>query len=196
MKTSRQKLIDATFEELYKYGYSGTSLGNILINSGVKKGSLYHHFSSKKELVLAMIKEKFLERVEKNWEGLKRHDADTIDTLISILKNGDRDFQNGCPMGNILQECSGLDEDFINLIDEILSLWEKIFEDTIAKAIKKGEIKTVNSKEMALFLIAVYEGAILMSKRSKSQKEYKICIEQLEFLLNSLRVEEQRKTKV
>ncbi len=189
MKSSKQKLLDATFEEIYKNGYNGTSLGDILKNSGVKKGSLYHHFSSKKELVLEMMREQFIKRVEENWKELSNSDVNTIDILISTLKNRDKDFQNGCPLGNILQECSSLDNDFAKVMDDILKIWEKIFEEAINKAIKKGEIKGVDAKQLALFLIAVYEGAILVSKRSKSEKEYKICIAQLDNLLNSLKVE-------
>jgi len=187
MKSSRDKLIDATFQEIYKKGYSGTSLGDILENSQVKKGSLYHHFSSKKDLVLAMIKEKFLKRVEENWQELSQKDEDIIDTLILVLKGKDKNFSNGCPLGNVLQECSNLDEDFVVLMDEILKGWEKLFENALSKAIEKKEIKNVDAKEMALFLIAIYEGAILMSKRSKSSKEYQICINQLEHFLNLLK---------
>jgi len=188
MKSSRQKLIDATFQEIYKSGYSGTSLGNILKNSGVKKGSLYHHFSSKKDLVLAMIRDKFLKRVEDNWQQLSQANEGIIDTLILILKGKNKNFQNGCPLGNILQECSSLDEDFIKLMDEILKSWEKLFKDALNKAVEKNEIKSIDTKEMSLFLIAIYEGAILMSKRSKSSKEYQTCINQLEFFLNSLKI--------
>ncbi len=188
MKDSRSKLIDATFEEVYKNGYSGTSLGDILEKSGVKKGSLYHHFSSKKDLVLAMIREKFLKRVEENWKELSQSSENIIDTLLLILKNKDKNFQNGCPLGNVLQECSSLDEDFVKLMDEILNSWGKLFEDALKKAISKNEIQTVDTKAMSLFLIAVYEGAILMSKRSKSSKEYNECINQLDFFLNSLKI--------
>jgi TetR/AcrR family transcriptional repressor of nem operon len=80
-----------------------------------------------------------------------------------------------------------LDEDFVKLMDDILKSWEKLFEDALNKAIEKKEIKNINTKEMSLFLIAIYEGAILMSKRSKSSKEYQICINQLEFFLNSVK---------
>jgi TetR/AcrR family transcriptional repressor of nem operon len=119
---------------------------------------------------------------------LSQTNEDIIDTLILILKGKDKNFQNGCPLGNVLQECSGLDEDFVKLMDDILKSWEKLFEDALNKAIEKQEIKNINTKEMSLFLIAIYEGAILMSKRSKSSKEYQICINQLEFFLNSLKI--------
>ena len=50
-KSSRDKLLDVTFNEVYKYGYCGAATANILKKAGVPRGSMYHHFESKKALV-------------------------------------------------------------------------------------------------------------------------------------------------
>jgi len=56
-QTTREKLLDYTFEEVYIHGYNATSIDSILKKAKVPKGSMYHHFKSKKELVLAMVGE-------------------------------------------------------------------------------------------------------------------------------------------
>lgn len=53
--TSRDKLLDVTFEEVYRFGYCGAGTATILKKAGVPRGSMYHHFSSKKVMVMAMI---------------------------------------------------------------------------------------------------------------------------------------------
>lgn len=47
-QTNRDNLLDVTFEEVYKYGYGGAATASILKKEGVPKGSMYHHFKSKK----------------------------------------------------------------------------------------------------------------------------------------------------
>lgn len=187
MSDIRTRLIDATFEEVYQKGYHTASLSKILELANTKKGSMYHYFPSKKAMVLAMIEEKHKVRIENFWQELKECEENILETFIHILKGRDKNFKNGCPLGNILQECSNLDEDFVKVIDEILTLWEELFKEALTKAIEKEEIKEIDVDEVALFLIALYEGALLLSKKSASSKEYSICINQLEIFLNSLK---------
>jgi TetR/AcrR family transcriptional repressor of nem operon len=44
METTRDKLINATFDEVFSHGYQGASLCDILAKAGVHKGSMYHFF--------------------------------------------------------------------------------------------------------------------------------------------------------
>jgi len=53
MENTREKLIEATYEEVYSHGYQGASLSNILSNANVHKGSMYHFFKNKKNLYFA-----------------------------------------------------------------------------------------------------------------------------------------------
>lgn len=61
---TREKLLDITFEEVYIHGYAATSVDTILKKAGITKGSMYHHFKSKKELVLAMIEERLFVKMD------------------------------------------------------------------------------------------------------------------------------------
>ena len=57
----RTRLIDATLDCLEDYGYHGTSLNRILERAGVSKGAWRHHYSSKKELIIAAARERLFE---------------------------------------------------------------------------------------------------------------------------------------
>lgn len=188
MSDIRQRLIDATFEEVYTKGYHAASLSCILKTAQAKKGSMYHYFSSKKHMVLEMIKEKVQKQNKNFWIELDSCEDNIISSLILILKNtSNRDFANGCPLANLLQECSSDEKDFLELLNSIFSDWDKLFQEALKKAINNNEIRDVDVKSTSLFLIATIEGAILLSKRSASSYEYNICINQLELYLNSLK---------
>lgn len=52
---SRQKFIDAATALVREQGYAETSVDDICARAGVKKGSFFHHFRSKEDLLLATI---------------------------------------------------------------------------------------------------------------------------------------------
>jgi len=58
-KTStREKILNSAYKLFYKKGFNGTSIDDILKDAQLNKGSLYHIFKSKKEVLLAVIEEK------------------------------------------------------------------------------------------------------------------------------------------
>ena len=64
MSDIRERLLEATFHEIHEYGYHAASLSRILKKAEAKKGSMYHYFSSKKEMALVMIEEKLKKGVK------------------------------------------------------------------------------------------------------------------------------------
>ncbi|MDD2382701.1 MAG: TetR/AcrR family transcriptional regulator [Sulfurospirillaceae bacterium] len=188
MRDTKERLIEATFNEVYQKGYNTASLSTILERAQTNKGTMYHYFSSKKTMVLAMIEEKYQNRMKENWQDLEASEDNIIDTLLVILKNKEKNFTYGCPLGNILQECSVFDDDFTKLLRTIFKNWEELFQKALLKAIANKEIKEIDVERIALFLIALYEGALLLSKKSGSSKEYDSCIAQLEYFLNTLKI--------
>ncbi|UOR13378.1 TetR/AcrR family transcriptional regulator [Halobacillus amylolyticus] len=54
---SKQKIIDVSLECFAYHGYENTSLTDIASKVGIKKPSLYNHFSSKEEIFLEVLKE-------------------------------------------------------------------------------------------------------------------------------------------
>lgn len=190
MSDVRNRLIDATFQEVFTSGYAGASLANILKRAGVKKGAMYHYFSSKKEMVLAMIEEQQHQRIENKWRRLIEEEDNTLEVLTSILQDTKSwDLTNGCAFGNLLQESFDQDEDFANLLEEILERWKNLFKEALRKAQEKNQInKNTNIEQCSTFIIASLEGAILLNKKSKDTKNFDDTMAQLIEFLNTLKI--------
>ena len=187
MKPVRERLMDATFEEVYQNGYQGASLANILARADVKKGSMYHYFSSKEEMVLAVIDERIKVRSTLLWEKLRQTNKAIIPTLLEILKNTQtRDFTRGCPIGNLLQDAPALQISIHEAITAHIKIWKEWFKEALDKAVALGEIRCENTLALSTFLIAAIEGAILLAKQGGEETEYLTCIDHLESYLNSL----------
>ncbi len=190
MQDVRTRLIEATFQEIFSKGYTGASLANILNRAEVKKGAMYHYFPSKKDMVLAMIDEKLAQRIEKKWKDVANTNEDIIESLISILQDVNSwDLTNGCPLGNLLQEPLEQDEDFAQILTSILDNWRNLFANILQKAKENKQLnENVDTNQCATFLIASIEGALLLSKKYKDNKDFESCMNQLTLYLNSQRI--------
>ena len=66
--TKRDRLIDTALELFNRDGYRATGIDKILAEAGVAKMTLYNHFGSKDELILAALK-----RRDVRWRDWLRH---------------------------------------------------------------------------------------------------------------------------
>lgn len=189
MQDVRTRLIESTFQEVFSKGYTGASLSQILNRAEVKKGAMYHYFPSKKDMVLAMIEDKIEDRIKNKWNPLVDTNENIIDSLIFILKDiNSWDFTNGCPLGNLLQESLEYDEDFSEILTQILNSWKELFTSILQKAKENGQLnENVETNQCATFLIASIEGALLLTKKYKNNNDFEACMNQLTLYLNSQR---------
>ncbi|AXH14608.1 TetR/AcrR family transcriptional regulator [Malaciobacter mytili] len=190
MQDIRTRLIEATFQEVFSQGYNKASLSNILEKANTKKGSMYHYFPSKKDMVLAMIEEKIENRLKIKWEALEKKDKGILDAFIAILKDTPNwDLTYGCPLGNLLQEFLNEDKEFEQLLNTILDKWKNQFINILQKAKDNKELKEdTNIEELAIFLMSSIQGALLLTKKYTTDKLFVASMNQLISYINSLRV--------
>ncbi len=55
LRNTKEKILTATEQLIYKKGYTGTSINDILDETATGKGQFYYYFDSKKEASLAVI---------------------------------------------------------------------------------------------------------------------------------------------
>src|ERR1700722_15296049 len=103
---TRQRLLQAAFREVYRYGFQSAGVDTILATTNVTKGALYYHFKSKEALGYAIIEEIIAKLPRDRWllplEQSK--DNDPIENFIGILQTKParpRDIKGGCPLVNL-----------------------------------------------------------------------------------------------
>src|SRR4051812_49535842 len=114
---TRERLLQAAFEEIYRHGFQGASLETILEQAGVTKGALYHHFPDKASLGYAVVDEVVKGLLLERWGVLEPPSGDPITALQRILRGRvanltSREVELGCPLNNLAQEMSPLDQRF------------------------------------------------------------------------------------
>ena len=60
---TRKAILDAAFHQIYRKGFQGAGLNEIIEKSGLTKGALYHHFKDKKQLSYAVVDETIAQKV-------------------------------------------------------------------------------------------------------------------------------------
>src|SRR5579864_1818299 len=103
---TRQRLLQAAFREVYRYGFQSAGIDTILAATNVTKGALYHHFESKEALGYAIVEEVIAKLTRDRWLRPLLGDAPTIETLIGIVRSTPvrrEDVRGGCPLLNLAQ---------------------------------------------------------------------------------------------
>jgi AcrR family transcriptional regulator len=80
-EVTRRKIIDAAVELFNAVGYANTGLGDVVERAGMTKGALYHHFSSKEALAVAIINEGS-DSLLKTFQALSRSSAPALESMI------------------------------------------------------------------------------------------------------------------
>ena len=196
---TRERLLQAAFREVYRYGFQSAGIDTILAATNVTKGALYYHFESKEALGYAIIEEVVAKFPRDRWLlPLERSkDKDPIDVLIGIVQSipsRPRDLKAGCPLVNLAQEMSQLDEQFRKRLERIFHAWQ----EGIATALRRGQSQgTVRRdlvpEEAASFLIAMVEGYEVLAKNAQDAKVWNMGINNTVSWLGSLRAPGSRK---
>lgn len=199
---TRDKLLRAAFEEIYRRGFQAASLDSILAKAGVTKGALYHHFRDKASLGLAVVDEVVKGLLLERWLGpLRQSTGDPLTTLQQILRHrathpGPNEIELGCPLNNLAQEMSPLDERLRRAINATFDAWR----DGFARALERGQAeglvrRDVDAKRVAAFIVAAVEGSYGLAKNAKRAALVRSNLELLSAFLESLRTRRKGKRK-
>jgi TetR/AcrR family transcriptional regulator, transcriptional repressor for nem operon len=192
---TRERLLQAAFREVFRYGFQSAGIDAILAATNVTKGALYHHFESKEALGHAVIEEVVATLPRDRWLlPLERSkDKDPIDALIGVVQaipHRPKDVKSGCPLVHLAQEMSQLDEEFRKRLERIFHAWN----EGIATALRRGQSqgtvrRDLSPEETASFLIAMIEGYEVLAKNAQDAKVWNVGINNIVGWLKSLRPE-------
>lgn len=171
---TRGLLLQAAFQEIYRSGFRSADLDAILAAVGVTKGALYYHFDNKEALGYAVLDEVMASDLHQKWVQPLRNTKDPIGALVRIVQSESlkrEDVRRGCPLLNLSQEMSGLDEGFRRRTARLFRDWH----DAVARALREGQKRglvrnDIDANETATFLIATYEGYVALTKNSQDAR--------------------------
>jgi TetR/AcrR family transcriptional repressor of nem operon len=170
---TRQRIVAEAAKLFNRQGFAGGSMSELMAATGLEKGGIYRHFSSKEELAA--------EAFDYAWQiasDARLRDLDSIANSVDRLKQFVRNFverrpafPGGCPLLN-----TAIDSDDGNPILRERALaalrgWRRRLAAIVAAGIKRKEIRRgVDPKRTASLIISALEGALMMSRLEKNNE--------------------------
>lgn len=162
---TRERILEAAFEEIYTNGYQGMRIDHILAKTQLTKGAFYHHFPSKKSLGYAVVDDVLFTVKRQLLEPLL-HTNDPIHVCLDILSQtlstmSDDELALGCPLNNLTQEMSGIDDGFSERLSAIYLYWQNVLQEALERGQQAGNVRTdIDSNAVSFFIISSIQGIV------------------------------------
>jgi TetR/AcrR family transcriptional repressor of nem operon len=172
-ETTRNKILEAGSRIIHQKGFNNTGIQEILTKAGVPKGSFYFYFKSKEDFGLALIDE-FDSLVGGHLASILAMDTlsplERLKSFFSFFRNffQKQNCTRGCPIGNLSQELSDVNENIRKRLDESFISMSSLIETCLYEAREKKEFQNdIPIPEIAAYVINSWEGALLRMKVSR-----------------------------
>ncbi len=184
--TNRDKILLSAFNEMYQHGYQGMRIEAVLKATGLAKGAIYHHFPNKISLAYAVIDEILYEHSKKHFQkALQEHENPIEGLRKSLFENcqsaSEEEVALGCPLNNLAQEMSGLDEGFKIRLNKCYETLHNIVGSALEQGQKVNTIRAdIDAQQISMFIICAHQGIIgaakcMQSKDVLTQQTQALC---------------------
>lgn len=161
---TRQQLLESALRVFSEKGYAATRLSDIAVAAGVTRGAIYHHFGNKKEMFIALFKDRSdpYFQIVSEILSLDLSPLEKIRKLmITMLENFEKDERFQADERLRMRHSSPLTE--INEIKDIL--FENIkrtlilAEQVVQAGQISGEIRNdLDARDIVVFLFSLIQG--------------------------------------
>jgi TetR/AcrR family transcriptional repressor of nem operon len=185
---TKQRLIETGLTMLLRHGYNSLGLQALLKETGIPKGSFYHHFRDKEDFALQVI-DTYIGEVHKALDACLLDESqlplDRIRRFFEMTQESyRRDGYMGCLMGGLGQELSGTNDAFRRKIEWCFSSIGERMGACLALAQTRGEIPAdADTMAMGHLLVDCWEGAAL---RSRLRRDPQSLTTMLDFYIRSI----------
>ncbi|MBA3288918.1 MAG: TetR/AcrR family transcriptional regulator [Acidimicrobiia bacterium] len=164
-RETKEHIVDVAARLMHMQGVDATSLDQILAESGTGKGQMYHYFSTKTDLVEAVLRHQ-LQRVLADqrrfdiatWDGIERW----LDSMLRA--HAERGFRGGCPLGSLIAEVVDRDDRLRAVATEAFTLWEDQMAAGLRALQDRGELRDdADPRRLAEEAMATIQGGYLLS---------------------------------
>ena len=189
---TRRKIVEKSLQLFSVKGYFNTSVNDILDATGLTKGGLYGHFSSKEDIWYAVYDEAVeiwrktvLKGIRENPNPLKRVEIFIENDMRDYL--GGDVFDGGCFFLNMLVELSGQSATMSRQILRGFVRLSKLLRTWLEEADCKGMLKDgLDLRETANFILISLNGAAALYMSSRDGSILEQTVTQLRFYIRQL----------
>lgn len=173
---TRDRILAAAARLFHEQGFSGTSVAEILRESGVNSGSLYHFFSGKGALLVGVL-DRYLETLRPSLldraESATRDPIERVFALLELYRGMlvISDVERGCPVGALALEVRAEEAEARARIDEYFTRWIAGVRGWLDRAGERLP-SDVDQDGLARLALAVVEGGTVQARAARSLESF------------------------
>lgn len=165
---TRARMVETVARLVMQQGFHGTSLSEILDQSGAPRGSLYFHFpGGKDELIL----EGTRHAIDQASRAMREAFEQTEDAAAGVAAFFDflienqiaTDYRFGCPVNALTSDAMTHSTALADICRQGIEEWGSIY----SKALERDGLAPDRATQLGEFILAAEEGAILMSRAQR-----------------------------
>jgi TetR/AcrR family transcriptional repressor of nem operon len=169
---TRQRIVAEAATLFNQRGFDGGSMADLMEATGLEKGGIYRHFSTKEELAA--------EAFDYSWRAaidIRMQDLDSVPNSVDKLNRFMANFvqrrpsvPGGCPLLNTAIDADDGNPILRQRARKALHHWQALLCQIVKAGIRRKEIrKEVNPKNLVTLIIGLLEGALMISRLERKR---------------------------
>jgi TetR/AcrR family transcriptional regulator, transcriptional repressor for nem operon len=172
-KQTRQRILAEAAKLFNQHGFEGGSMSELMEATGLEKGGIYRHFSSKEEVAAeafdyawqAALKARMLDldRIPDRVDRLKRFVANFVERRPAL--------PGGCPLLNTAVDADDGNPVLRERVQTALHGWRERLSAIVSEGIDRKEIRRgIDANKLATLIISSLEGATMIGRLERNSE--------------------------
>ena len=182
MSATREILIDKATELFLGRAYGDVGTNELCRAAGVNKGTFYHFFPSKSDLLIAAIKHyasSFAQAFQKiadsdSTPSLKLTHLFDVPMEANLSWQTQHGYAQGCLVGNMSLELSGRSEPIRIAVQSAFASWKAPIRAIIEELSAENTLPKIDPDKGADIVIALIQGGLLLAKSHNDPSRIKM----------------------
>lgn len=194
MSDTKERLIEVATNLFLGKGYGAVGTSEICTASGVNKGTFYHFFSTKSDLLIAAM-ERYATTFADGFQEVaasSNSPAAKLQALFEVpLKANrkwkkDRGSAQGCLVGNMALELGAVDIPVQKAAQKALDSWASSIVPIIHEYRVASGLQTLDAKIASQMIVGLIQGGLLLAKTHNNPEKIRMMGVGVEGMLHSL----------
>ncbi len=159
----------------WAHGYAGTSIQDLVEETALLRGSLYHTFGDKRSLYIQTLRrygQLAMQQTINFWNPAESLLSNLRALLMVIVDMPDAEKRRGSMICNCIIEVVPHDPEIANVVTEMLHEFKEVFEAKLEHARHTGELRAeANATALARYLVSSIQGLCVTAKADAPREE-------------------------
>ncbi len=164
-KDTRERMIETTASLVHRRGFHGTSLNEILAESGAPRGSLYYHFPGGKEELVLEATRQGVARITQFLQEIFAEAPDAAEAVRAFIEAAAQELRDsgyvfGCPVAPIVLDAPAESSELAETCREALEEWQRVLVEGLGSAGIEGG----RAESLATVILCGLEGGLILAR--------------------------------